>query len=85
LPPICDYVLFYRGNYNIFPDNTFMQNEPKVKYAKINVSSYEISRYAHMGHLVIQINKPNSNPNKPNLPKGQKMLEFTPKKHYLGL
>jgi hypothetical protein len=39
-----------------------MQNKPKVKYAKINVSSFVTSNYAHVGHLVIQTNKAKTNP-----------------------
>jgi len=37
--------------------SSILTNKPKVKYAKINVSSYETSRYVHVGHLVIQTNK----------------------------
>jgi len=37
--------------------SSILTNKPKVKYAKINVNSYETSRYSHMGHLVIQTNK----------------------------
>jgi hypothetical protein len=46
-----------------------MQNKPKVKYPKINLSSFVISIYVQVGQLVIQTNKakqtqfkPNSNP-----------------------
>jgi len=42
--------------------HSILTNKPKVKYAKINVNTYEASRYVHMGHLVIQTNKANSNP-----------------------
>jgi len=37
--------------------HSILTNKPKVKYAKINVSFYETSRYVHVGHLVIQTNK----------------------------
>jgi hypothetical protein len=43
-----------------------MQNKAKVKYAKINVNSFITSIYVQVGQLVIQTNKPNSNPNKAN-------------------
>jgi hypothetical protein len=39
-----------------------MQNKPKVKSAKINVSSLVTSKYELLGQLVIQTNKANSNP-----------------------
>jgi hypothetical protein len=39
-----------------------MQNKPKVKYAKINVSSFITNKYEQMDILVIQTNKPKTNP-----------------------
>jgi hypothetical protein len=39
-----------------------MQNKPKVKSVKINVSSFVTSKYELMGQLVIQTNKPKTNP-----------------------
>jgi hypothetical protein len=39
-----------------------MQNKPNVKYAKINLTSYMIRIYVHTGQLVIQTNKPKTNP-----------------------
>jgi len=39
-----------------------MQNKAKVKYAKINVSSFVTSKYVQVGQLVIQTNKANSKP-----------------------
>ncbi len=42
--------------------HSILTNKPKVKYTKINVNTYETRRYMHMGHLVIQTNKANSNP-----------------------
>ena len=39
-----------------------MQNKTNFKYAKINVTSFLTSKYVHIGHLVIQTNKANSNP-----------------------
>jgi hypothetical protein len=48
-----------------------MQNKPNVKYPKINLSSFVTSIYAQLGQLVIQTNKPKTNPIqsqfKPNL------------------
>ncbi len=34
-----------------------MQNKAKVKYAKINVSTFVASKYVQVRHLVIQTNK----------------------------
>jgi len=62
--------------------SSILTNKPKVKYAKINVSSYFARGYVHAGHLVIQTNKANSNPIKAKtnpiqtqLSKGQKMMQ----------
>ncbi len=42
-----------------------MRNKPKVKYAKINVSSFVTSKYVLVGHLVIQTNKAKQSQFKP--------------------
>ncbi len=47
---------------NVRQINLFMQNKPKVKYAKINVSSFVTSKYVQHGQLVIQTNKAKTNP-----------------------
>ncbi|MHC4583460.1 MAG: hypothetical protein ACYS3N_02975, partial [Planctomycetota bacterium] len=47
---------------NVRQITLFMQNKPKVKSAKINVSSLVTSKYELLGQLVIQTNKANSNP-----------------------
>jgi len=49
-----------------FQMHSFMQNKPKVKYPKINVSSFATSKYVLVGHLVIQTNKAKTNPIKAN-------------------
>ncbi len=56
-----------------------MQNKPKVKSAKNNVSTYITSKYVQHGQLVIQTNKPKQtqfkpkqSQFKPNLSKVQK-------------
>jgi len=46
--------------------HSILTNKPKVKYAKINVSSFVTSNYVHVGQLVIQTNKANQTQNKPN-------------------
>jgi hypothetical protein len=43
-----------------------MQNKAKVKYPKINLTSFMISIYVQVGQLVIQTNKANKAKNKPN-------------------
>ncbi len=55
-----------------------MQNKPKVKSAKNNVSTFVTSKYVQVRHLVIQTNKPKQTQFKPkqtqfkpNLSKGQ--------------
>jgi hypothetical protein len=42
--------------------NLFMQNKPKVKYARINLSSFITSKYVKVDTWWNQKNKPNSNP-----------------------
>jgi len=37
--------------------HSILTNKPKVKYAKINVSSFLTSNYVQVGQLVIQTNK----------------------------
>jgi len=37
--------------------HSFLTNKPNVKYAKISLSSFTISNYVQVGHLVIQTNK----------------------------
>jgi len=46
--------------------HSILTNKPKVKYAKINVTSCVTCIYVQAGHLVIQTNKPNLSQNKPN-------------------
>jgi len=46
--------------------HSILTNKPKVKYAKINISTYFTRGYVHAGHLVIQTNKPKQTQFKPN-------------------
>ena len=60
----------------------FMQNKPKVKNAKINVSSFITSKYVKLDTWWNQKNKPNSNPIKPNLKRAQMNVNLTLTKDY---
>ncbi len=51
-----------------------MQNKPKVKSAKINLSSFMTSNYIQVAHLVIQTNKPKQSQFMP------KQTQFKPNK-----
>ena len=43
---------------NILQISSFLTNKPKVKYAKIILSSYITSKYENSGHLVNQKTNP---------------------------
>jgi hypothetical protein len=48
-----------------------MQNKPNFKMARINITSIMTKNYENKSDPTLGENKPNSNPNKPNLPKAQ--------------
>ena len=45
-----------------------MQNKPNLRKAKMNVYPYNTTDYENKSNWTIGENKPNSNPNKANLP-----------------
>jgi len=58
---------------------SFMQNKPKVKYAKMNINSFMTSKYEKMDNWLFRQTKPKQtqfkpkqSQFKPNLSKGQK-------------
>ena len=52
-----------------------MQNKPKVKFAKIIVSSFVTSIYVQVGHLVIQTNKAKTKPIQTQFVERAKMMQ----------
>ncbi len=73
------HLLPCRGLHEIISTNSYvriykqiMQNKPKVKYAKINLSSFVTMKYVQVRHLVIQTNKPKQTQFKP------KQTQFKP-------
>jgi hypothetical protein len=58
-----------------------MQNKPKVKLAKFNVSSFVTSKYVQVGQLVIQTNKAKTNPIQSQFQR-PKMQQQRRKQHY---
>jgi len=58
-----------RKNYEVL--TTFMQNKPNFRKSQMNVKSYNTKDYENKSNWTLGENKPNSNPIKPNFPKGK--------------
>jgi len=48
-----------------------MQNKPNFRKSQMNVSIFSKMAYENKSNWTLGENKPNSNPNKPNFPKGK--------------
>ena len=51
-----------RGNYNIFPIHSIMQNKPNFRKSQMNVNPYNTTDYENKWQWRVRKNKPNSNP-----------------------